>query len=116
MKKTIFFLIIFLLVSTFSFAEEEDDIELFGLELEKLLNLGSGILAAGLFTMTLASYKRSGNKRLLFVILAFLLFAAKNFLVGSEIFFDEWSLADPIASSIDFAVLISFFIGILKRR
>ena len=28
-------------------AEDEDEIEIFGLELEKILNLGSGILAVG---------------------------------------------------------------------
>lgn len=120
-KKILFFLILFLLflVSPSVLAEDneffEDDPEIFGLELEKLLNLGSGILATLLFIVTIVAYKRNKRKRLLYVCLAFFLFAVKGFLTAHELFFAEWNWVDPIASLLTFAILLSFFAGILKK-
>lgn len=94
---------------------DDDEIEIFGLELEKLFNLGSGLLAAALSALTLLSYNRSKNKRLLYVGIAFMLFSIKSFLIGVEIFFGEWSWVDPFASIFDFAILFSFFLGIIKK-
>lgn len=108
-------LLIFLFSLSFAFFDVQDDITVFGLELEKLLNLLSGLLSSALFVLTVIAYRRSGNRRLLFVSLAFLLFAVKGFLTGSELFFDEWPLVDPVASALDFAILLSFFAGILGK-
>ena len=99
-------------------AEAEDqnqDITVLGFELEKLLNLGSGLLAIALFVLTLSAYKRSKNKRLLYVSIAFLLFAIKGILMSMEILFGDWTWVDPVASVLDFAILLSFFFGILKK-
>lgn len=102
-------------LSSFVFAEEGDDLEIFGLEVEKLLNLGSGLLATGLFILTVIAYKRTKRKRLAYVSLAFLLFAVKGFLTSSEIFFGDWQWVDPTASFLNFAILLSFFFGIVKK-
>ncbi len=119
MKKYISLGTIFLLLLvSFSLpvlAEDGEEDTAFGFELEKLLNLGSGLLATALSILTFVSYKRTRNKRLLFVGTAFALFAAKSLLVGVEIFFGEWPGVDHIASITDFFILLSFFLGIIKK-
>jgi Co/Zn/Cd efflux system component len=102
-------------LSSFALAEDGNEVKVFGLELEKLLNIGSGLLAAALSALTFISYHRSKNKRLLYVGVAFMLFAVKSFLIGAEIFFGEWLWVDPVASISDFAILLSFFLGIIKK-
>ena len=66
-------------IQSSALAEEADDLTVAGFELEKLLNFGSGLLAAGLFAATSLAYRRTKNKRLVYVSIAFLLFAAKRF-------------------------------------
>ena len=104
-----------LLCSSVYAAETEEELELFGLEVEKMLNLGSALLAAFLSALTFISYDRTGNKRLLYVTVAFGLFAAKSFLVGAEILFGEWSWVDNFASIADFGILLSFFAGLIQK-
>jgi len=115
MKKLVFILV-FLLMANSSFAQlEDDDPSVLGLEIEKLLNLGSGILATALFALTWLAYKKTGNKRLVYVSMAFLLFAAKGFLTSLELFSIEFSWIDPVASFLNFAILLAFFFGIVKK-
>jgi len=109
------FAVMLIQFSSFALAEEHDDIQIVGLELEKLLNLGSGLLAAGLFILTIVAYKRNRNQRLLYVSIAFALFAVKGFLTSAELLYGDWALVDPIASFLDFVILLSFFFGILKK-
>jgi len=92
-----------------------DDIQVFGLELEKLLNLGSGALALVLCALTALAFKRTHNRRLVYVSGAFLLFGVKALLMGTEVFFGEWPYVDQIASVLDFAILLAFFLGIMKK-
>lgn len=113
----IFVFLSLLLLPSLVVAEDEvgDDIEVFGLELEKLLNLGSGILAAVLFLLTQIAYRRTRNQRLQYVSFAFVLFAVKGFLMAHELFFREWPWVDPLASVLDFAILLIFFFGMIKK-
>lgn len=97
------------------FAEEQDDWTLFGLEGEKLFNLGSGLLATALFSLTILAYKRTRQKRLAWVSLAFFIFAAKSLLMSAEIFFGEWPWVDPVSAALDFAILLSFFCGLMRK-
>ena len=115
MKKLIPVVLILLFSNSFAFLSFGDEITVFGLELEKLLNLLSGLLSLALMALTLMAYRRTGNRRLLFVSLAFLLFAVKGFLNGSEVFLGEWIFIDPVSSVLDFAILLSFFAGILGK-
>ncbi len=122
MKKAQFFWISFLFIiflTPFAFAEESltesGDWEILGLEVEKLLNLGSGILATVLCVITLFAYKTTNRKRLLYVSIAFGLFAIKGFMTSTELFFGDWVWVDPIASMLNFAILLAFFAGILKK-
>tara|TARA_Y100000310_G_C20698091_1_gene827161 strand:- start:882 stop:1226 length:345 start_codon:yes stop_codon:yes gene_type:complete len=113
--KTKIFIFVVLLLALSPAVLADDDIEVFGLELEKLLNLGSGILALGLFVVTAIAYKRNQRSKLLFICLAFLLFSLKGFLTAHELFIPELEFVDPIASFLDFGILLSFFTGVLKR-
>ena len=105
------------LISVFSlsFAFLDDDITIYGLELEKVLYFMSALLSLGLLGLTILAYRRRGSRRLLFVSLAFLLFAIKGFLLSSELFVGEIMGLDPLASMLDFGILLSFFMGILKE-
>ena len=107
--------IFFFSLPALALEEEGEDITIFNLELEKLLNFGSGILALILCLLTQAAYRQTNNKRLQYVCIAFLLFAVKGFLISHELFFDEWAWVDPIASVFDFAILLIFFYGIIKK-
>ena len=75
MRKIIWGIVIFILIQLPSVLADNDDIFVNGLELDKLLNFGSALLATGLFILTIIAYKRNKNKRLLYVSAAFLLFA-----------------------------------------
>lgn len=118
MKKTAFFVIIAILViqlSSFVFAQEGDEFMVFNLEAEKLLNLGSGILALALFIVSLVAYKRTKLKKLVYISTAFGIFAVKSLLISMELFFGDLSWTDPVASILDFGILLAFFAGMLKR-
>lgn len=94
---------------------EGSDITFFGLELEKLISLANSILALVLFIITFISYRRNHYPRLLYVSIAFALFSIKSFLVSLELFMPELSWADPVATVLDFAILLIFFIGLLRK-
>jgi hypothetical protein len=120
MKKIVFFVLFVLLLTDFSTLvsaeEHEGEWELLGVEAEELFDLGSGILALVLCILTLAAYQRTKKKKLLYVSGAFALFAFKGFLTSlTELFFEELIWVDPLASVLNFAILLLFFIGVLKK-
>ncbi|GEM_PF-2793547 len=86
-----------------------------GLDLGQLLHLGSGLLALTLFILTLIAYQRNKNRRLVYVSVAFFLAALEGFLISSQLFFGDWPWIEPIVSVVSFAMLLSFFFGILKK-
>lgn len=86
-----------------------------GIELDKIITIGSSLLATALFLISFVAYRRDGRKRLLYVTSAFFLFAVKGFLSASDLFFPERDWVDPVASFFDFAILLCFFFGLLKK-
>lgn len=123
MKKKLYVQMLFLVLLCFTaintvYAANEktqQDITVFNLELEKILNLGTALLALILASLTFLSFKRTGKQRLLFVTIAFGLFAFKMLMIGSEMFFGEFPLVDQISSIMDFVILLTFFLGIIKK-
>lgn len=115
MNRPALFLLISLIFFQCAFALDEGDISIMGLELDKLLNLLSGILSAALLALTLMAFRRSGNERLVFVSAAFFLYSVKSFMLASALFMEDWAFIDPAASFLDFAILLSFFLGILRK-
>ncbi|MBS3137387.1 hypothetical protein J4232_03065 [Candidatus Woesearchaeota archaeon] len=126
-KRTLFIFILLLMTISFSsfvlaeqtaagdITEIDDDIQFAGFELEELLNLGAGLLALALFVITVVAYNRTENKRLVYVSIAFLLFSVKGFLTSHELFFNELQLIDPLASALNFAIILCFFLGVVKN-
>ena len=95
--------------------EQDEDIKLAGLELDKLLALVNGWLALMLAIVAFIAYKRDERQRLLWVGIAFLIFSIKSFLVASELFFPDIGWVDSTAIILEFAVILSFFYGMLKK-
>lgn len=121
MKKTIVMaavaMFVSVLLSSVAVAQEleGDDLSIFGLEVEKLLNLGSGMLATILCGLTVAAYRRTDSSRLLYVGIAFFLFAVKGFLTSLELLSIDLTWVDPTSSFLNFAILLCFFAGIVKK-
>lgn len=115
------FFSILVISSTFVLAVEETvknepNSQILKIGIDELITIGSSLLATVLFILTFIAYKRDGRKRLLYVSIAFLLFAIKGFLISSDIFFPgKWGWIDPTANFLDFAILLSFFFGLLKK-
>lgn len=117
MKTLSYLFITIMIITQFSFSvhADEEDIEIAGVEIEEILNLGSGVLALILFALTLVAYRKTGRTRLVYVSIAFLLFGINGFLEASELVFGEWAYVDLVASVLNFVILLCFFIGILKK-
>lgn len=96
---------------------QENDLTVYsGIELDNVITLLGSILSIILFSLTLFAYKRSERNKLIYIALAFLLFAIKGFLISSDIFFpNKGYWVDPVANFLDFAILISFFFGMIKK-
>ncbi len=116
---SLIYILLLFLIFPFVFAEtvseEDGDLEIFDLEVEKLLNLGSGILATALCFLTINAYNKTKRSRLLWVSIAFGLFAIKGYITAIELFGIEWSWIDPTASLLNFGILLAFFAGLLKK-
>ncbi len=119
-QRKIFLLSLFLILLTLPLvfaqeSEEAGDLEIFDIEVEKLLNLGSGLLATALCIVTLFAYQTTKRNRLLWVSIAFALFAIKGYITAIELFGIELVWIDPFASMLNFGILLAFFAGILKK-
>lgn len=116
-KRILFIILLFVLFPPHSLAypDVDDQGSDTGIELDKILTLGSSLLATALFIISFLAYRRDGRKRLLYVTIAFFLFAVKGFMSASDLFVPEMEWVDPVASFFDFAILLSFFFGILKK-
>lgn len=113
----IFTLMLLVQLPLYSLAQEveSEDLEIFGLEVDKLLAFVSAHLAAALAFLTLIAYARTKRTKLLFVTLAFFLFSLKLFMISSELFIDEIAWVDPVSAFLDFIILLSFFYGVIKK-
>ena len=101
--------LVLIISSTFVLAVEEkkeNEKQAFGIGIDELITFGSSLLAITLFFLAFIAYKRDGRKRLLYVSIAFLLFAIKGFLISSDIFFQK-KLVGLIRQQI-FLILRSF--------
>jgi hypothetical protein len=109
----------FILISFFSvqvLAASEKDVLFHGTEVDNIITFISSILAIILFIFTFIAYKRTGRSKLIYVAIAFLLFAVKGFIQTSDMFITynvDW--ISPVANIFDFAILLLFFFGIIKK-
>ena len=75
------------------------------------------IFSLGLFIISLTSYRKYKNQKLLFVCLVFLVFLLKGILLSIQLFTNEFPLLNDSTSSglFDLMILILLFIATLKR-
>jgi len=75
------------------------------------------IFALGLFIVSLLSYRKSKNVKLIFVSLVFLVFLVKGTLLSLSLFYTQVadSISNPYFRLFDLIVLILLFIATLKR-
>ena len=73
------------------------------------------IFSLGLLIISLASYLKYKNLKLLFVSLVFLLFLIKGILLSINVFFEELAGLNLYFIIFDLVILIFLFIATLKR-
>ena len=75
------------------------------------------IFSVGLLAISLASYRKYKNLKLLFVSLVFLIFLIKGVLISISLFTEEFAIINsmPYSGLFDLTILILLFIATLKR-
>ncbi len=109
------YIVLIFVMSSCALAAEQRDITVApGIELNNYIAAATGLLALILFIITLTAYQRTRNKKLIYVAIAFGLFAIKGFMIAADVLIKS-NLVDPVAYFLDFAILLSFFLGIIKK-
>jgi len=74
------------------------------------------IIAAGLSALTYISYSRTGSRKLLIVLGAFVLFTLKGVLMSLALFTDAIDLElDPVLVLVDLFILITLYTVLIKK-
>jgi len=74
------------------------------------------IIAAGLSALTYISYQRTGSRKLLIVLAAFVLFTLKGVLMSLALFTDAIDLElDPVLVLVDLFILITLYTVLIKK-
>ena len=74
------------------------------------------IIAAGLSALTYISYQRTGSRKLLIVLGAFVLFTLKGVLMSLALFTDAIDLElDPVLVLVDLFILITLYTVLIKK-
>jgi hypothetical protein len=75
------------------------------------------VFSIGLFSVSILSYYKSKNKKLLFVSTVFLLFFIKGVVLSLSLFFSDLNniITIPILAFFDLIVLFLLFIATLKK-
>lgn len=92
------------------------EIEPFGID--EGLEIGIGIFSLLLFAISITAYRNTGIKKILFASAAFGLFGIQLLVDSLEdyvIWMDE-EIIDILVPLITFAILILFFVAIVKKR
>lgn len=82
------------------------------------LEIGIGIFSLVLFGLAITAYRNTGIKKILFAAAAFGLFAIQLLVDSLEDYFgflEEWFI-DILVPLITFAILVLFFVAIVKKR
>jgi hypothetical protein len=74
------------------------------------------IIAAGLSALTYISYQRTGSRKMLIVLGAFVLFTLKGVLMSLALFTDVIDLSlDPVLVLVDLFILITLYSVLIKK-
>jgi hypothetical protein len=76
------------------------------------------VFSFGLWVISILTYQKSKNKKILFVNIVFLLFLLKGLLLSLSIFFSGFLdfLTIPMFAVFDLLILVLLFIAVLKTR
>ncbi len=87
-------------------------------EIVELLSLGVGLFALGLLAVTLAAYRRTGQRGLLLLSAAFGLFAAKTLVRHLDILIFDWGYSTTtfLYSLSDFAFVVLLLLALIFRK
>jgi len=88
------------------------------MEIESIIiDAGITIFALGLFIVSLLSYRKYKNGKLLFVSLVFLIFLVKGILLSLSLFYSQFAdiISNPYVGLFDLIILVLLFIATLKR-
>lgn len=100
----------------FALAETNDVSRIQGLDVNDIIIVFTSISAFILGVLSLMAYQRDGREKFLFVTLAFFIFASKGiFVIGNDLLSLQQPSLDIIAHSLDFLVLLCFFVGMIKK-
>ena len=82
-----------------------------------IIDAGITIFALGLFIISLMSYKKYKNGKLLFISAVFFIFLLKGLLLSLSLFYNQFTeiLSSPYYGLFDFVILFLLFIATLKR-
>ena len=75
------------------------------------------VFSAILFIISLASYKKHKNKKLMFVILVFFIFLIKGIMMSLSMFVDELAFLTihPYFGVLDLIMLLILFVAVVKE-
>ena len=108
--------ILLIVTPAFALAETNDAKTIYGLDINDIIVVSTSILAFILGAISLIAYRRDGRVKFLFVTLAFFIFASKGVLIiGNDLLSLQQPVLDIIAHSLDFVVLLCFFVGMIKK-
>ena len=100
----------------FALTETTDASPVNGLDISDVIVILTSILAFVLGIISLVGYRRDGRIKILFVAAAFFIFTLKGvMIIGSDLLSLQKPTLDLLAQLLDFAVLIFFFAGMIKR-
>jgi len=87
-------------------------------DLAEFFDLGTGIFAAILFALSLIAYKRIKSRRILYVAIAFAIFAIRVIVSNLDLFMPEIesSSLELLLAVMGFAALGLFFFAIVRRE
>jgi len=93
-------------------------LEIEPIQIDGVLEIGIGIFSILLFALSITAYRNTGIKKILFAAAAFGLFGVQVLVDALESFAGliPESIADITVPLITFAILILFFVAIVKKR
>ena len=80
-----------------------------------LLSAGITTFSLGLLIISLVSYFKYKNQKLLFVSIAFFIFLVKGIIVSTTVFFEEFTATMFFLEVLDLVILVLLFVATLKR-
>jgi hypothetical protein len=87
--------------------------------LESVILAAIGIFSLLLLVLSILAYRRTGLKRIIYAAIAFSLFAIQlimGFLEETIGFLEEPPIGDILTASMTLAILVMFFLAIVKRE